>query len=188
MDNTCTSAETALTRVSTRRKQVNYKTDSWKGDIAGRSCLHKAFNKVTIKSRNDLLFKTPSKTILDSNITRLIVRFSNQHKQIREIIQRHWSILTDDSKIQKFVANAPSITFGRAMSIKDRLVTSEFRGESTKEHCPAKGFFPCGHCSQCPLIKKEKTFLLPNGERFSPSLFVNCCTRGIVYMMLCECN
>lgn len=141
-----------------------------------RSCLRKAFNKAATKSRNDLLFKTQVKQTSDCNKTRLIMCFSKQHKQIRESIQRHWSILTDDLKIQKFVSNTPSITFRRAMSIKDRLVTSEFRGELVKEHCPARGSFPFGHCSHCPFIRREKTFLLPNGEMVSPPHFANCQT------------
>lgn len=66
-------------------------------------------------------------------------------------------------------------------------VQSEYKGESGRKHCPGRGSFPCGNCSYCPLIKKEKIFSLPNGEIFSPVYFANCQTRGLVYLMLCEC-
>lgn len=58
------------------------------------------------------------------------MRFSKQHKQIKEIIQRRWMILTDDPKVQQFVSSTPAITYKRATSVKGRLVQSEYRGAS----------------------------------------------------------
>lgn len=152
-----------------------------------QSCLRKAYNKVFVKPRNDLLYKPHAEhTPSGDRVTRVILRFSNQ--QMRDIFQRNWSLLTDDPKIQQFVSNTPAITFRRAMSIKDSLVQSEFRDMDKKEHCPVQGSFPCGHCSHCPLIKKKKRFLLLNSELFSPYHFANCQTRGVVYLMLCKCK
>lgn len=150
--------------------------------------LWKAYNKVAVRPRCDLLFRTKPKRPSEFNTNRLIMHFSKQHQKMWEIIQRHWSLLTDDPKTHQFILNAPSITYRRALSVKDHLVTSEFKGETIKENCPAKGSFPCGHCSQCPLIKKEKSFSLPNGENFEPLHFVNCRTRGLDYVMFCECQ
>lgn len=74
------------------------------------------------------------------------------------------------------------------MSLKDKLVQSDFKEVLSKEHCPAQGTFPCGHCSRCPLMRKEKSFLLPNGETFRPLHFAICQTHALVYLMLCEFN
>lgn len=117
------------------------------------------------------------------------MRYSRQHRSINKIIKRHWSILTDDPKLREFVHEKPTITYRRAMSLRDKLVQSEYINENGRlKPRSVVGSFPCGHCSYCPLIKKDKTFVLPNGNTFTPTQFVNCHTRGVVYLMECECG
>lgn len=117
------------------------------------------------------------------------MRFSRQHVTIKNILQKHWSILTDDPKLKTFLPKQPSITFRRATSLKDTLVQSEFKNQHKRsKQCHITGSFPCGHCTFCPLIRKAKSFRLPNGEIFKPSHFANCQTRGVVYFMECDCG
>ena len=153
-----------------------------------RKCLRKAYNKTKLLPRHTLLHKKKMPN-LDSDVTRIILRFSRQHKSIQDIFSKNWTILTDDPKIKPLISDNPSITFRCATSIKDRLVSSEYRDITIKnKHCPVRGTFPCGHCSHCPLIKKAKVFQLPNGDPFKPLHFSNCQTQGIVYLMECECG
>lgn len=67
---------------------------------------------------------------------RIIMRFSRQHKQIRNIIQKHWSILKDDNIVKHFIPPVPSITFKKAASLKDKLVKSEYRKMRKKNTVP----------------------------------------------------
>lgn len=117
------------------------------------------------------------------------MRYSRQHKAIQNIMHKHCTILTDDPKINTFIADHPSIIYKRATSIKDLLVSSEYKSvQQRNQHCPIFGTFKCGQCSVCSLMRKDKTFCLPNGEMFKPTPFVNCHTRGVVYYMECKCG
>lgn len=118
---------------------------------------------------------------------RIIMRFSRQHKQIHNIIEKHWSILTDNDKVKYFISPVPSITFKRVASLKDKVVKSEYR-KTNKKHCSTYGTFPCGHCAHCLRIRKEKVFTFPNGQVFKPKHFINCQTPAVVYLMTCECS
>lgn len=85
-------------------------------------CLRKAHNRMIYQPRQQLFFKQKSKLNTNSEAMRIIMHFSNQHIQIREIIQKHWSILTDNQKVQQFISQNPLITYKRATLIKDKLV------------------------------------------------------------------
>lgn len=167
------------------RRPANFKIDFYKPGNS-RSCLRKAYNKTIGKSRFSLLFEKKPQCNPNSEFIRIIMRFSRQHVQIRNILQRNWTILMDDPKLKPFIPPYPAITYKRTSSIKDKLVQSEFKDAHKRfRHCSTPGSFPCDHCSHCPLIRKEKIFCLPNGETFKPSHFVNCQTRGVVYFMEC---
>lgn len=113
--------------------------------------------------------------------------FSRQHKARREIVQKRWTILTDDSKVKSFVTDCPSITYKRATSIQDLLVQSEFKNAQKRDkHCPAFGTFSCGQCSFCSLMRKKKVFRLPNGDMFKPSHFKT--ARQEVHFIEGECG
>lgn len=127
-----------------------------------RSCLKKAYNKAMRQSRAILLPKPKPRD--SSNPTRIIMRFSRQHVTVKNILQKHWSILTDDPTLKTLLPKQPSITFRRATSLKDMLVQSEFKDQYKRfKQCHVTGSFPCGHCTFCPLIKKAKSFRIPNG-------------------------
>lgn len=134
-----------------------------------KTCLHKAFIKAQQKSRPDLLFKHESGAMTqkeNDEPSRMFLRYSNQHTQIIIFfLCKHWSILTDDPTITQFVSPTPSITFKRASSLKDKVVQSEYADTSKRTHFSIKCTFTCGHCSCCPLINKDKRFILPNGDK-----------------------
>lgn len=119
--------------------------------------------------REDLLFKHKSKGDKDVDSMRIIMRFSQQHRQIREIIQNHWSIHTDDYKVQQFLPDTPSITFRRASSLKDELVKSEYHKKPNKKHS-LYGTYPCGHCAYCPLIRKKNPFFSQMAKALIPNI------------------
>lgn len=86
------------------------------------------------------------------------------------------------------MTNDPLITYKRARSLKDRLVSSEYTGEYRGDPCKRWGTFKCGGCSQCQFINTVKDFLLPNGHRYKPSHCANCSTHGVVYLLTCPCS
>lgn len=103
-----------------------------------RSCLRSAYNKTFAQSRVGLLFKHRVRDDSDSDPTRIIMRFSKQHNEIKEKVRKHWTILSDDPKVNTFVSINPLITFKRATSLKDKLAQSKFKNESKwQQHCLA---------------------------------------------------
>lgn len=82
------------------------------------------------------------------------------------IIDKHWSILSEDPLVGEFVTLTQSITFKRANSIRDNVVKREYKGERRKDPCKDMGTFPRGSCAQCTYIKREKEFVLPNVEKY----------------------
>lgn len=136
--------------------------------------------------RQDLLFK--SKKNKKGEVTRIILRFSNKHTEVRNLLQKYWSVLTEDPILSSFVTQTPAITYRKAGPIRESLVQSEYKGEHRKYLCRQMGTFPCGECAQCPVINQSNQFTLPNCERFSARHFANCKTKGIVYLMQCKCG
>lgn len=68
-----------------------------------RTSLKKAFNQAQGIKRHDLIFKPHRKKGKEENVSRIIMNYSNEHVKIRKIIDKHWSILTDDPVLKKFV-------------------------------------------------------------------------------------
>lgn len=76
------------------------------------------------------IFKPKDK--LEDNTTRIILKFSNKHKEVRKIITKYWSMLKDDPNLREFVPDAPSNTFKRATSLKDYLTQSEYNNDTKR--------------------------------------------------------
>lgn len=59
-----------------------------------KTSLKKAFNRANSLNRHKLIFKPKDK--LEDKTTRMILKFSSKHKEVRKIITKYWSILKDD--------------------------------------------------------------------------------------------
>lgn len=75
--------------------------------------------------------------------TPIITRYSNQHRQINNIVKKYWHLLMLHPSIGPFVSEAPSSTFRLAKSLKDNLVQIEYRGNDRKDPCKYPGTFTC---------------------------------------------
>lgn len=80
-----------------------------------KSSLKKAFNRVKLTNRQDLIFRTKKQSKDDTTI-RIIMRFSNEHA-VRKIISKYWSILTEDPIVKGLVTSKPQITYKESGSI-----------------------------------------------------------------------
>lgn len=58
---------------------------------------------------------------------RMITKFGSQWKQVREILTRHWHILTNTPLLQYIVIPCPLMVAKRARNLQDSLVHSEFQ-------------------------------------------------------------
>lgn len=157
-----------------------------------KTSLKKTFNRVTNIERRDLIFKKTkrgnNKNIEETNTTRIILRYSNEHGKIRKILTKYWPISTEDPIFGSLVTINAQITFKNAGSIGGKCVQSEYKGDSRGDPCKTRGTFPCGSCSQCLTNRKRTQFHLPKGDIFQVKHFANCKTQGVVYIMQCQCG
>lgn len=88
------------------------------------ACLKRAYNRVNAQRRDSLIFSSKPPKKVDT--IRIITRYSNQHNEIRKILNRFWPLLSADPVTRKYIKEFPAITFRRVPSLKDRLVHSHF--------------------------------------------------------------
>lgn len=78
--------------------------------------------------------------------------------------------------------------FKRALSLKDKLVSSHLNDNTATKHCEHVGTLKCGFCDIGPYINNFFSLRLPNGQNFKPKHFADCTTPGVVYLFQCECS
>lgn len=89
-------------------------------------------------------------TTTENNSVRFITTFSAHHNVLRNILNRHWHILTEDTTLFKHVKSHPELVYRHAHSLRDRLTQSHYLAERPP-HSTRKGTFQCGNCPRCPL-------------------------------------
>ncbi|OCT98066.1 hypothetical protein XELAEV_18010294mg [Xenopus laevis] len=160
------------------------------------NCLKKAYKRALQCDRNQLLIPrkhTGSKTSTNTNkhLIRLIWDYSSQHKEIVNILQKHWHILRQDSELKEVIGESPQITYRRSNILHDRLIHSHCTNLTKKTWLShnIKGCYRCGNCVACPFVSKRTTFLgRLDIKEYSIKHFINCKTTGIIYVMECICG
>lgn len=120
-------------------------------------------------------------------MVKIITKFSAYHDQLRNILSKHWLLLTDHHILNKHVHNTLEPVFRRASSLKDYLKSSHYQ-PSVSRPLGQSGAFQCGQCPCCPWILTGTTYRLPNGELFTLHTPAHCGTTGVIYLMLCDCK
>lgn len=147
-----------------------------------QTCLKKAFRKAKLRSKNAILYNRSTPKNVDR--VRFITTYSDQHGQVREIMNRHWHLLTSDPILCKYIKEYPEITFKWSGSITGHQVKSHYtRHKDQQEYI--EGIFRCGLCE---LLLEGSSFRLPNGHIHSLKHHVTCFTKGIIYIILCQCG
>lgn len=75
-----------------------------------RPLLKKAYQHALKRDRHELLYK-PKPFVNEVEPTSCILTFSQQHQIIRNIIQKYWFLLAEDSILASYVTKKPSITY-----------------------------------------------------------------------------
>ncbi|KAM9316646.1 laminin subunit alpha-4 [Gastrophryne carolinensis] len=153
-----------------------------------KAVVQRAFLRAKDTPRSNLL--VPKKRKRDGPQVRYITRFNNQWHSLRRILHSNWHILKTDPLLARWVRGGPRMTAQRAPNIRDRVCSSHFAPVSNwlRDQNSLVGSHPCGGCSICPLMTKDKTVRnLKNGKIFHIRQFVNCKTVGVVYVLKCSC-
>lgn len=149
------------------------------------TCLRKAFNKANSRTRYSLLY--PNKRDNTMSTIPIITKYSVHHRQLAEITNRHWHLLADHNILKKYVRPQSQLVFRRAKSLKDSLVRSQYASQGLSPRLP-NGLFKCGHCTRCTWIGECTHFRLPNGSQFKYHFHAHCGTKGVIYLLNCQCG
>ncbi|CAJ0936595.1 unnamed protein product [Ranitomeya imitator] len=152
--------------------------------------LKNAFNEVKKKERTELLIPAPIKKDTFSGM-RFITTFNNGAKELRQILNKHWSILKMDKDVGDSLPPFPQITFQRGRSIKDQLVRSHFSEPQphTWLTSTVTGCHRCSGCVACKNIEVGKTFKSTDkSETFEIRSFISCRSEGVIYRAICDCD
>lgn len=88
--------------------------------------------------------------------------------------------------MKKHAGIRPELTFRRASSLRDRLVSSHY-SSAPCSGAIIGGTHRCGKRKFCPWLCQDAPFILSNGELFCPKFRADCNTQGVVYLMSCVC-
>ncbi|OCT59557.1 hypothetical protein XELAEV_18000979mg [Xenopus laevis] len=152
--------------------------------------LHKAYQWALSQNREDLLYKPNKSRLNKSNTknqgqTRLISTYNNNDADIRNIIYKHWDILSKDPTLGQWVTSRPLFTFKKNTSIGNLLTQSHFQKQPNKSCCKTLGSFRCGDCEQCRFIKPSKMFG-KTGLEFKMYHSTCCTTTHVIYLFTCH--
>ncbi|XP_056414465.1 uncharacterized protein LOC130356667 [Hyla sarda] len=154
--------------------------------------LDTALRSVQSTSRQDLLNPRTTSKNEDGGFTRIIATFDTASQEIRNIIQKHWDILTMDRDLKDAVSPYPLISFRRGRNVRDRLVSSHFASQKPLTNWLSQrkpGTFRCGKCRACQFIKVDNQYFDKELHRsFRSRTFANCKTTGVVYIATCICG
>lgn len=133
--------------------------------------------------------KPKEDNLADPGPVRVITQFGARWNTVRDILQKHWEILTNTPDLANIVGPSPKMVARRA-NLGDTLITSEFTKESEatwlSQYPRSKGMFSCGHCQVYPFVDRTDTYKDELGkESFQIWYVINCSTTKVVYMLTC---
>ena len=119
----------------------------------------------------------------------LVTTYNPAFNQIRQIINRHRHILTDDNRLRAVFPTPALLSFRRPRNLRDLTVSAKLRPVENEDppgshRCSAK------KCSVCPFIKESTKFTSTvTGESFPITSSIHCKTPWVIYLITCSsCN
>lgn len=160
--------------------------------------LRKAYWKAKLSNREELLRDGEGRStenkkeiqLSERQPKRCIGTYDGYTKEVNQILKRHWSILTTDMDLIEVLPKYLSVNYRRGQNLRDILVHSNLQVDkpNTWLKSPTIGSYPCGSCTFCKYLPKIKEFKNPNdGHIYKLKQFINCKTRGIIYIASCNC-
>lgn len=97
----------------------------------------------------------------------------------------NWNLIKSDPILREVFPASPKISFKRAPTLRDRLMTSHFPANNNNKtwlYRLVKGTYKCGFCNHCTNIKECKQFSdFKTHKVYDIKTFINCNTTFVVY-------
>lgn len=156
------------------------------------SVLRNVYRRALEKQWTNLLTPKPSIPLTDvTQPTWIIGTYDNASHAIRDILNRHWHILTLDPDLKDTVGPSPQITYRRGRNFRDRLVHSHFTQPRTNSWLSRQpcGCHRCSGCVACTYLQTCSNFLNNDtSELIQIKHFINCWTMRVIYRAQCNCG
>ena len=180
-------------RISTEQKDLEHALDDLKRNFTKRGYdenqVNEQFARVQQINRKDLLQYNDNK---DENKLKFMTKYNRNLPEIREIIDKNWSILKANGKQAKVFQDKPIITFKRNKNLKDMLGGAKLMNnrkvvtkQAKKGHCgpclTQIGNICCKHIISTNTFKNART-----GDEFQIKHNVNCKTKKGIYLASCK--
>lgn len=109
--------------------------------------------------------------------------------QVKEVITKHWHVLSADDVGRKLFADAPLFVHSRGPNIRDRLVHADSHNSNGGRLDGPVGFFPCRHCHSCQNHTKTNTFVSHSTQKeHKIKHFITCRSSNVIYLLSCPCG
>ncbi|XP_073430158.1 uncharacterized protein [Dendrobates tinctorius] len=154
-----------------------------------RGSISRAYQRANGTTQDSLL---ATRDKIRSVMPRFITQYNSQWSQVREVIGRHWGILTTDLQTSALVPERPCITARRAPNFKDILTKSHYMRPviGLERGIMLRGSFACGNCTICPHMHSIRDYFVNprDGTRHRLRSYMNCKTTCVVYALICPCH
>lgn len=145
-------------------------------------------------SRESLLVSSPESTTKRKTKDRVpfVSNFSVFSKPLKQIITKHWHILSDS--FPETFGNRPLFSYRRGKTFSQFLTRSDIGSNKTSiqsliSDSPVSGTFPCLGCAQCNSVTKGPYFTHPlTGQRFKIPGHFSCLSSFVIYFIKCPCG
>lgn len=85
------------------------------------------------------------------------------------------------------MSDHPSVNFPKERSLRDNLTSSKFSKPLSNPDMPV-GTFPCSSYSYCQHQDTRSVLILPDGTVWRRHPYIDCNSKGIVYLLNCPCG
>ena len=126
----------------------------------------------------------------------LVVTYHPSLPSVSKIVQKHWSVMVDNSQALKRIFGKPSmVAYKRGKNIGDILIRAKFKAKKSRPKRRNLGYMVCRRmhgCMACPMsglragekITKHKSN--KSGQEWNITSSMNCQVSNVVYRITCK--
>lgn len=128
---------------------------------------------------------------IKEKIPQCFITYSPLGNEFKNIIKKHWHILTTDPVLKDTFKAPPQVVYKRPPNIRSLVVRSDLapiKPRTFLDEIP-NGNYKCGNCTQCNFTYKCNSFNHPlSGKKYDIKGIISCKSTHVVYMLKCPCS
>ena len=150
--------------------------------------------QVALIERDSLLQDKEPRPNDDSYKFSMLTSYSNQHRDVQNIINKHWDILKSDKVLGPSLPEQAKVIFRGAPTLRNSIAPNVVDPpERPVFFQDMKGYYPCKKCRVCQFNTNGRTKSLEfgstsTGRQYPIKVFCTCATTHVVYLVTCPCG